>query len=176
MIWHLISSKGDCLGDISQVTTPSFARVNWVFSTTVRLFSQTVCRSVCFFHYSETLHRILESIILVVQMYKIVLTPVTIPRRAVLSYLLPIFVCCYFSGVPLFLENNSIASHYFFIHVLGITQRVTTLIKPFCSIFFFAGSHFEVFWVLILWFAPLFLRAVPHKKCKLRNVLGFPLL
>ena len=56
----------------------------------------------------ETLQGPLEGIILVVQMHKILFTPFTFPKGAVL----PIFVKRYFFDVPLFLENHSIASHY----------------------------------------------------------------
>ena len=66
--------------------------------------------------------------------HEIVTTPATLSTGAVLSYLLPIFVYLYFFDVPLFLENYSIASHYFFTDVLGITHRVTSIKKPFYSI------------------------------------------
>ena len=102
------------MDDISQVPTPSSTRVNLEFSTSVRLFSQIVCQFVCIFHYFETLLGPLEGILLVVQVHKIVLTSVTLPRGAVLSYLLPIFVFCYFLNIPFFLENHSIASNYFY--------------------------------------------------------------
>ena len=92
----------------------------------------------------ETLPGPLKGIFLVVEIHKIVFTAATLPRGAVLSYFLPIFLYRYFFGVPLFLENHSIASHHFFTDVLGITQMVTSLKKPFHSTSPSAGSHFEV--------------------------------
>ena len=54
----------------------------------------------------ETLHESLEGIILVNQMHKISFILVTHPKEAVLSCLLPIFVCYFFFDVSLFLENH----------------------------------------------------------------------
>ena len=83
---------------------------------------------------------------MVVQIYKTIFRPVTLPTWPVSSYFWLIFVYSNFFGFPLFAENHSIASHHFFTDVLGITQSVTSLNKPFYSIFRSIGSHFEVFW------------------------------
>ena len=78
-------------------------------------------------------------------MHKIGFTPITLPRGATLSYLLAIFIYHYVFDFSLYLEKHSIASHYFFTDVLGITQTVTSLKKPLCSISHLSRSHFEVF-------------------------------
>ena len=48
-----------------------------------------------------------------------------------------------------------------FTDVFVITLRFTSLKKPINSIFPSVGSHFKVFWRLIVWYAPLFLRMTP---------------
>ena len=58
-------------------------------------------------------------------MHKIVFTPVILHRGAVLSYLVSIFVYCYFFDVRLFLENKSIASHYFLQIFLVLLRGLT---------------------------------------------------
>ena len=128
-----------------QVPTPSSTRVNSVFSTLVRLASQIVCWSICMFYYLKTLHGPLEGIILLVLMHKNVLTLVTLPSGVVLSYLLPICVLLLFWCSPTSSKPFNCLT-LFFIDVLGITQRVTSLLKLFCSIWPIAESHFEVFW------------------------------
>lgn len=110
------------MGDTSQVPSPFSTRVNSVFSILARLRKAIICL--------ETLRGPLQGIALVVQVHEIVLTPANLPRRAVFRHALPIFVSCYFFDVPLFLENTV---HYFFIDVIGITQRLTSLMKPFYS-------------------------------------------
>ena len=73
------------------------------------------------------MQRPLKGIILVVQIHKIVFKIVTFPRRAVLSYFLPIFLYRYFFDVPLSLDNHLIASHHIFTDDLGITKSITSL-------------------------------------------------
>lgn len=46
-IWHLISTKEDCL-DV-YLTIPSSARINAVFSSSVKQFSQIVCLLLWFY-------------------------------------------------------------------------------------------------------------------------------
>ena len=108
------------MGDISQVPSPSSTGVNLIFSILVRLRNAINCL--------ETLRGHLEGIVLVVQVHEIVFTQANFPKRAVFGHALPIFVSCYFFDVPLFLENTV---PYFFIDVIGITQRVTSLMKLF---------------------------------------------
>ena len=104
-----------------------------------------------------------------VQIHHVVFAPVTFPRAAVLNFFFlfcffGVFLSCFFPSlhfdIPLFLENCSIASHHFFTYVLGITQKVTSLKKPFYSISPSGGSHFEVhlssFWGVLLCFLELF--------------------
>ena len=87
------------------------------------------------------------------------------------------FVLLLFLCVPLFLENHSIASQKFYTDVRGITERFTSLKKPFRRIDASAGSPFEVFWGFILEYPHLFLRAAPDVFCislrvnVLRNIL-----
>ena len=91
----------------------------------------------------------LKGIILVVQMHKIVLTLVAVPKGAALSYLLLILLYFFkkiIFHVALFLENHAIALHHLFTDVLGITQRLTSRKEPFCSLSPSAGRHFEIFW------------------------------
>ena len=123
------------MGDTSQVPSPFSTRVNSVFSILARLRKAIICL--------ETLRGPLQGIVLVVQVHEIVFTPANLPRRAVFRDALPIFVSCYLFDVPLFLENTV---HYFFINVIGITQRLTSLMKPFYSTTPFDKSHFKVFW------------------------------
>ena len=75
-------------------------------------------------------------------MHKTIFTPVTPLRGAVLIYLLPIFVYCYYFAVPLFLENDSIASHYFSQMFLALFRGLGAILRYFgarfgvcCSIF-----------------------------------------
>ena len=85
----------------------------------------------------------MEGIILVVQMQKIIFWPVTLPRGAVLSYLLPICVFRCFFDVPFFLENHSIASHYF-LQMLSALLRILPFYSIFSSVLWYFGSHFGV--------------------------------
>ena len=59
-----------------------------------------------------------------------------------------------------FLENYSITS-LFFTDIHGITLRVTSLNKPFCSISLYVGRQFQIFLESFYWYSSLFLRAVP---------------
>ena len=123
-----------------------------IFYTLVRLLMQIVCLPVClhiqlFLKVMQKLcEELLNGIILVVQMHKVVVTSVTLPSGELFWVLFCPFLCIVILfGVPLFIENHEIASSYVFTDVLGITQRVTSLKKPFCSISPSAGNHFEVF-------------------------------
>ena len=108
-------------------------------------------------------------------MHIIVFASITLSRGAVLSYLLPIFLYRYYLNVSLFLENSSIAwikktqllHTNVFTDVLGITQRVISLRKPFYSIYYTAESRFEVFWG---WFW-LFLSII--ESCSLSYLMKF---
>ena len=86
----------------------------------------------------ETLKGPFEGIILVIQMHKVVFTPVTLPRRAVLRYFLPIFVYQYLFMILYFLGTIQLLLNNIFKDFLGITTRFTS---PFHSISS-AGSHF----------------------------------
>ena len=81
-------------------------------------------------------------------MHKIVFTLVAVPKGAVLSYFLLILIYFFkkvIFHIALFLENHAIALHHLFTDVHGITQRVTSRKKPFCSLSPSAGRHFEIF-------------------------------
>ena len=67
----------------------------------------------------ETLQRPLKGIILVVKIHEKFFTSVTLPRGAILSYYLLIFVYRYFLNIPLFLENHLVFHITFFKDVLG---------------------------------------------------------
>ena len=82
-------------------------------------------------------------------MHKTVFKTVTLSRGAAFSYLLLIFVYYYLFDIHLFLENHSIASQYFFTHVLGINQRITLLQKPFYSIFRYFVAHLRYAFLLL---------------------------
>lgn len=86
----------------------------------------------------ETLKGPFEGIILVIQMHKVVFTPVTLPRRAVLRYFLPIFVYQYLFMILYFLGTIQLLLNNIFTDFLGITTRFTS---PFHSISS-AGIHF----------------------------------
>ena len=136
-MWFDISflARGIIFGYNSQIPTLSSTRVNLVFSTSVRFFSQIVCQSACIFQYLKTLQ-----LILVVQIHKIVLT-LSLSPRVVFWVIFCQFLCCYF-----FDGNHSVASH----HIIGITQRVTSLVKPFHSI------PPPLLVAILRWFAPVF--------------------
>ena len=93
----------------------------------------------------QTLQRELKGIILVVQIYRTAFIPVTLSRWLVSSYFWLIFVYSYFFGFPVFAEDHSIASHHFLKDILGITQSVTSLKKPFYSIFCSTGNILRYF-------------------------------
>ena len=113
-----------------------------------------LCWSVCKFYYFlqkyknvlQSLEAAFEDIIFVVEIHKIVSTHVTLPSRAVLRCFFAQFCVSLLSYTPLFLVNNSIVSNRFFTNSFGITQKVASLSKPFCSISPSDESNFEVFW------------------------------
>ena len=74
------------------------------FSKAVQLNCLFVGLFVCIICF-ETFHGPLEGINLVFLTHKIVSTPATLPRGAVLSYLLPIFVYRYFFDALYFLRT-----------------------------------------------------------------------
>ena len=99
VIWHLISSKWDYLGRyLPSPYPPPLLRLNSIISTSARLFSQIVCRSASIFHYFETLHGPLESIITMFQIHKIDLTVPTVSRK------LFWFIFCLFLYIVTFLK------------------------------------------------------------------------
>ena len=85
-------------------------------------------------------------------MHKIVFTSVTFVRRAILRGFLPIFAYGYYLDVLLFLKNDSIATHYSFTYVFGISERFTSLEKRFplfleATLRYF-DTHFRVFFLI----------------------------
>ena len=77
-------------------------------------------------------------------MYKIVFTLVTLPKGAVRVFL-HIYTYCYFFMLLFFLRTIQLLHINVFTDAVGITMRVTSLKKSFCSISPSTGSHFEVF-------------------------------
>ena len=123
-----------------------------IFYTLVRLLIQIVYLRVCLHIqlFLKVMQKLCEElwngIVQVVQMHKIIFTYVTLPSGELFWVLFCPFLCVVILfGVPLFIENHEIASSYVFTDVLGITQRVTSLKKPFCRISPSTGNHFEVF-------------------------------
>ena len=120
-------------------TPSSFTKVNSIFSTSFRLFIQIVCLLVC-------LQGPLEGIILVVQVHKIIFTPIALPRGIILRYFFDNFCVFIFFFFLYFLRIIQLLHIKFFTNILSITLRITSLKKNIRRISNFVGSHFGIFW------------------------------
>ena len=153
-IWIL--ARRIILGDVFQPPTPlvKFGIFNF------RLFSENVCFSVCLYiplflkEIQYIVWKLCRDFLRVLSWgYKCIklFSTVTLPRRAVLRYFLPIFLYRYFFMFLYFLRTIQLLHINFYTDILGITQSVTSIKKPFCSIDPSAESHFEVFWGMLFY-------------------------
>lgn len=104
--------------------------------------------------------------LLAVQLHEIAFTFVTLPKGIVwgiafVHFCLITALSCSFSFSCISREPFNCIYINIFTDVFVITLRFTSLKKPINSIFPSVGSHFKVFWRLIVWYAPLFLRMTP---------------
>ena len=142
-VWLL--ARGIGLGDIFKD-----------ISTSVRLFSQFICLTLCLYiplflkeiqKFVETLQRSLEGIVLVVQMHKIYFTSVTLPERCFEVFFANFCVLQLFLCASFILRTIQFLYISFFTDDLGVTQRVTSLKKLFASIS--PSSWYRQFFVFI---------------------------
>ena len=105
MILHLTSSKGLAWRISLQLSPPALSQTRYFQLQLGYPAKFSVCRSVCIFYYflkecSNLFGNFagpLKDIIPVVQMHKIIFTPVTLPNKAFWRYFLHIFVFrCFF--------------------------------------------------------------------------------
>ena len=135
VIWHLISSEGDCLGGYLPSPYPlrhsGISRVQIHFLTSGCSLKFSVSWSLC---YRESPCRS--------QIHIIVFTLVSFPRAVVLSCVLPIFLYYYFLKFLYFLITIQLFYITFLQMLLvyseGYPTKETFLQHPL-------GSHFEVF-------------------------------
>ena len=106
----------------------------------------------------EIFHRFLKDIILVLQIHKIVFTPVTLPRKAVSSYFCLFFCIVKFLMLFNFLRTIKLLHIMFFFLFLLVLIRRLHYKRNFWQYLLLYWEPFCGFLALILGYAPLFLR------------------